>query len=354
MKIKKIIALAVAAASVISFGACSDNSGKATQAGLNNIYENKSLQEEYIKNPDTFKEHASDYGMSEEEADDFVQNSEKWGVYNLDVIVSNPGKNDYTYENIIVEELEKEGIYISSVPANGELTLPGGATDKSFPVTIIVDKTKIDTVDLFEIISKLDISLKGYETPSDDSEVAEEDKTVINVENKVEEIKTETPEQIAKEVKAKRNGFIKNGGMVLESWQQNDLAFKNEASKNFDMDSETAASIIKKGSGWVSMVLDIEVENKSGKDITVYNIITENNGANSFWVSKVSLYGEYSLPKDAKDYVPVTVLFNAEQAGKSAEEIAAGLKMQLVYSETGEEDSYGNTSVMLKKTIDIA
>ena len=53
MKVKKILSLLLAAVMLLSFAACSGGSGK-TVAELNQIFEDGSLKQYYLKNPETF------------------------------------------------------------------------------------------------------------------------------------------------------------------------------------------------------------------------------------------------------------------------------------------------------------
>lgn len=348
MKVKRILSLLLAAVMLLSFAACSGNSGK-TVAELNQIFEDGSLKQYYLNNPETFMAAAQEeISMSEADAQNFLANPDSWQVYSLEISVSNKGKEMFSYIGFEKAETEQEGFYFSTCPINGELSLPGGTENEFYPATIVINTEKVSIEKMYAAVAELDIVLLGYPTPEDDNEVIDPaDYAKTKVKNNITAPK-EDNEDSDKEIDAKRSS-IEDGSAYLKLYRENELIFANEAPL-YGMDSETAAQAMNKEGKWQCYVFYIAVENKTDTDLTVYRILPENNGANGVWLNSVSQYGEFSMASGMKDEIPVTVMVNPDAlGGKTVEETIAGMKIDLEYSKGTLMDANGNESIQIKK-----
>ena len=352
MKVKRILSLLLAAAMLLSFTACSGGSGK-TVAELNQIFEDGSLKQYYLNNPETFMAAAQEeISMSEADAQDFLANPDSWQVYSLEISVSNKGTEMFSYIGFEKAETKQEGFYFSTCPINGELSLPAGTENEFYPATIVINTSKVSVEKMYAAVAELDIVLLGYPTPEDDNEVVDpSDYTKIKVKNNVTAPKADN-EDSDKEIDAKRSS-IQDGSAYLNLYRENELIFANEAPL-YGMDSETAAQAMNKEGKWQCYVFYIAVENKTDTDLTVYRILPENNGANGVWLNSVSQYGEFSMASGMKDEIPVTVLVNPDSlGGKTVEETIAGMTINLEYSKGTLMDANGNESIQIKKIANV-
>ncbi|MBR3753909.1 MAG: hypothetical protein IKK49_02250 [Clostridia bacterium] len=348
MKVKKVLSLLLAALMLLSFAACSGNSGK-TVAELNRIFEDGSLKQYYLNNPETFMAIAQkEISMSEADAQDFLANPESWQVYSLEISVSNNGKEPFSYIGFKEADTEQEGFYFSTCPINGELSLPAGIENEFYPATIVINTSKVSTEEMYSAVAGLEIVLLGYPTPEDDNEVIDpSDYTEIKVKNNIT-APEDDKDNADKEIVAKRSS-IADGSAYLDLYRNNELIFANEA-KLYGMDSETAVQVTNKEGKWQCYVFYIAVENKTDTDLTVYRILPENNGANGVWLNSVSQYGEFSMASGMTDEIPVTILVNPDAlGGKTVEQVIAEMTIELEYSKGTLMDANGNESIQIKK-----
>ena len=348
MKVKRILSLLLAAVMLLSFAACSGNSGK-TVAELNRIFEDGSLKQYYLNNPETFMATAQkDIQMSEADAQAFLANPDSWQVYSLEISVSNKGDEAFSYIGFEKNENEQEGFYFSTCPINGELSLPAGIENEFYPATVIINTEKVSVEQMYSAVADLKIVLLGYPTPEDDDEVIDPaDYTKIKVINNIT-APEDDGESADKDISAKRSS-LQDGSAYLDLYRNNELIFANEA-KLYGMDSETAAQALNKEGKWQCYTFFIAVENKTDTDLTVYRILTENNGDKGVWLNSVSQYGEFSMSGGMKDEIPVTILVNPDAlGGKTVEQVIAQMAITLEYSKGTLMDANGNESIQIKK-----
>ena len=356
MKIKRIIALLLAGVMLFAFTACKGKEldvPKAGElyAGMSGVFEDGNLKSYYLKNPESFIRAAqSEYGLSEADAQAFVENSENWMFYTLNINISNKTKNTFTFISFSGSETP-DGLWMSTAPVNGELSMPSD-TAQAYPASILVNRDKVNVNQMYSAIANLEIEIFYCETPEDDDiEITEADCDKLKVNNKIiapEDDKIKAESQIS----AKRTGIEETSGF-LEAFKSNSAAFKNE-SELYGMDSETAAEAIAENSGWACYTLNIEVVNKTNDDLTIYTVTAENNGASGVWVCSVSQYGEFGMPGNDTQILPVTVLVDtAELGGKNVQDAIAEMNVSLEYVAGEVIDDFGNESILPTKTVNV-
>lgn len=356
MKTKKIIALLLAAAMLFAFAACSKKEVDIPKdgelyAGMSGVFEDGNLKSYYLKNPESFIRAAqNEYGLSEAEAQEFINNGENWKFYSLNVNISNKTEDSYTFIGFSDVETP-DGVWLSTTPINGELSMPAGLSEY-YPASLLVNGDKVNINQMYSAVANFDLEIFYCVTPeNDDVEITEDDCDRLKINNKIvapEEDKV----KVEKQISAKRTNIEDTSGF-LESFKSNSAAFKNE-SKLYGMDSETAAQVIADNSGWACYTLNIELVNKTNSDLTIYTVNAENNGASGIWVCSVSQYGEFGMPAKDTQILPVTVLVNtAELGGKSAQDAIAEMKLSLEYVAGEIVDDFGNESVLPTKTVEV-
>ena len=356
MKTKRIIAIVLAAVMLFAFTACKKNEPDIPKAGelyagMNSIFEDGNLKVYYLKNPESFiKAAQAEYGLSEADAQDFLDNDENWTFYNLNVKISNKTKDSFTFISFSDSETP-DGVWLSTEPINGELSLPAGES-QAYPASILVNSDKVNINQMYSAVANLDLELFYCKTPeNDDVDITESDCDKLKVSNKIiapEDDKVKAESQIS----AKRTN-IEDAADFLESFKSNSAAFKNE-SKLYGMDSETAAEAIAENSGWACYTLNIEIVNKTDTDLTVYTVNAEDNGKSGVWVCSVSQYGEYGMPANDTQILPVTVLVDtAELGGKTAQDAIAAMDLSLEYIAGEIIDDFGNESILPTKTVSV-
>ena len=357
MKIKRILALLLVGVMAFTFTACKDNKPTPNKpgtlyAGLDEIFEDGSLKSFYEKNPDLFMKAAqNEIGLTEAEAQAFLSDSSNWSFYSLNVKISNNTDKNYTFASFKGSETP-DGVWLSSCPVNGELSLPPSVNDTLYPATVIIDTNKVSTTQMYSAVANLDLDVIYYETPEDDEEEIPESKMKkLGVTNNIvapEADDVEPEEQIS----AKRTD-IEDASAFLEAFKSNPIAFSNE-SKLYGMDSETAATAISEDAGWQCYTLNIEIVNKTDDELSVNKIIAADNGKNGVWVCSVSQYGEYGMPANDTQILPVSVLVDPSAiGGKSAQEAIAQVVLQLEYIAGATIDDLGNESILPSKTVDV-
>ncbi len=352
MRIKKIITLLMAAVMLAGLAACGAVKGNVS-ATLEKIYDDRALKQHYIENPEMFMQVAqSDIALTKEQAKDFLENSQDWQVYALNVELINGNEQPYTFVGFELKSKTEDGFYFSNCPVNSELSLPNGEEAELYPASVVVDSRLVDIQHFYELAAQLEFYVLCYPTPDDDNEeVPEEDYIKIKVENKLEAPKSED-KPVKGELDAKRT-TIEDGSAYLDSYRNNDIAFVNQA-KLYGMDSETAAKVLAKNGGWQCLVLYINVENKIDEDITIHAIKTAANGESGVWLSSISLNGEFGLAPGGSEEMPVEVLVDTSVTGEQAvEELVAQLEIELEYSTGDMMDEYGNENINARKTAQV-
>lgn len=356
MKIKRVIAVVLAAVMLFAFAACKKNENYIPKdgelyAGMSGVFEDGNLKAFYLKNQESFIRAAqNEYGLSEADAQDFLSNDENWTFYNLNVNISNKTKDTFTF--ISFSDIETpDGVWLSTTPINGELSLPAGLS-QSYPASILVNGNKVSVNQMYSAVADFDLEILYCETPEDDDiEITEDDCDKLKVNNRIVAPEDDKV-KVEKQISAKRTNIEDTSGF-LDSFKSNSAAFKNE-SKLYGMDSETAAEVIADNSGWACYTLNIEIVNKTNTELTVYTVNAENNGASGVWVCSVSQYGEFGMPANDTQILPVTVLVDtAELGGKTAQEAIAAMNISLEYVAGEIIDDYGNESVLPTKTVPV-
>lgn len=360
MKTKRIIALLLAAVMLFAFTACKEEPEGKDQgttpgtlyAGLDNVYEDANLKAIYLEKPERFKENAkAEFGLTDDEIQSFFSESDKWGFYSLYVSINNNTDKSHTFISYKTSETP-DGMWISSVPANGELSVAMNTTDTIFPINVLINLDKITLNQMYAAAANLDIDLYHYETLADDDIIVPESewKTLKVTNNMVapEDDTVKAEDQIS----AKRT-TIEDASGYLEAFRSNSAAFANE-SKLYGMDSETAAKVIAEGSGWECYLLNIEIVNKTDDDLTVNKVIAANNGETGVWVCSLSEFGEFGMPANDKQILPVNVFVDPSAlGGKTAQEAIAQMQISLEYVAGELIDDEGNESLLPSKIVNV-
>lgn len=357
MKIKKITALMLAVVMLFAFTACKTEEKKGPEAGklyagLDLIYEDGQTKEFYLQNPELFMRAAqTEFGLSESDAQDFLKGGDNWVFYSLNIEISNNTDKYYSFVSFEGGETP-DGMWLSSCPINGELSVPPAQTDILYPATLLVDSSKVDVNLMYTTVAGFELKIVCYETPADDNiEVPESDRQKLEVTINIVAPEDDTV-KAEDQITAKRAN-IEDGSDFLDAHRSNSVAFYNEA-KLYGMTNETAANVIAADSGWECYILNIEITNKTDSDLTVYNINAEDNGKTGVWICSVSQYGEFGMPADDTQVLPVNVLVNtAELGGKSAQEAISEMKISLEYIAGEVVDEYGNENILPTKTVEV-
>lgn len=357
MKTKKFIAMLLVAVMVFAFAGCKDKPTSHNEPGtlfasLDEIYEDSQLKDYYLKNPDSFMRAAQDeIKLTEAQAQSFLSDSDNWSFYNLNVKVSNNTQVNYTFIGFESSETP-EGMWFSTLPVNGELSMPPAATEQLYPATVLINTAQMTPSQMYSAVAGLEVELVYYETPEDDEEEIPESKhKKLKITNNIiaPEQDDVAPEE---QISAKRKN-IEDASAFLEAYRANSIAFSNE-SKLYGMDSDTAAKAIAADSGWECYTLNIEIENKTDDDLSVIAVIAAENGKNGVWVCGVSQYGEYGMPANDKQVLPVSVLVDTGAlGGKPAQEVISQVAIQLEYVVGETIDELGNESLLPSKTVDV-
>ncbi len=350
MKTKRIVAVLLAVVMLFAFTACKDNK-KELSANLGSIFEDGNMKIFYQENPESFMRAAQDeFKLSEAQAQDFISNPDGWTVYNLNVSIVNKTEKKYTF--IAFEGGETpDGIWLSSSPINGELALVAGET-MIYPASVLIDNSKATVNQMFTAVANLELAILYCETPEDENaEVTESDCDRLIVENKLVAPEDNAVE-VEDEISAKRS-TVEEEPEYLKPFKTNSAAFKNE-SKLYGLDSETAAKIIAENSTWQSYRLNIELTNKTKSDLTIYKIVTAENGNNGVWISSLSEYGEFGMMPDDTQLLPVTVLVDTSAlGGKTVQDVIASMQISLEYIAGEVVDDFGNESVLPTRTVTV-
>lgn len=356
MKTKRIVALLLAAVMLFSFTACKgdpkpDKEG-ALYAGFDQVFNDEDTKYYYINNPEAFMRAAQyELKLDEKTAGEYLSDSDNWEFYSLNITINNNTDRNHTFVGFSAGEMP-DGMWLSNISSYGELSLPANVSGYDYPANVLIDTRKISVTEMYSTVANLEINVLYYETPADDeTEVPESEYKKLKVTCNIvepEEDKVKPEEQIS----AKRT-TIEDGSSFLETYRANSIAFSNEATL-FGLDSTTAAKVIAADSGWQWYTLNIEIENKTDDELNVNKIVAADNGANGVWVCNVSQYGEFGMPANDKQELPVSVLVDTSMLnGKSVQEAISQVKIQLEYIAGATVDDEGNESVLPSKTVEV-
>ncbi len=350
MRTKRIIAALLAVVMLFAFTACKDEK-KDLSASLANIFEDGNMKVFYQGNPDLFMRAAqNEFKISEAEAQSFTSNPDDWTFYNLNVRIVNKTEKKYTFIAFAGSEMP-DGIWLSSSPINGELTLAAGET-MLYPASVLINNSKATVNQMYDAVAKLKLELLYCETPADENaEVTESDCDRLEVENKLV-APEDNDVKVEDEVSAKR-ATVEADPAYLAPFKTNSVAFMNE-SKLYGIDSETAVKIIAENSTWESYRLNIDLTNKTGSDLTVYKIVSTENGKNGVWISSLSEYGEFGMMPNDTQSLPVTVLVDTSAlGGKTVQDVIASMPISLEYIAGEVIDDFGNESILPTRTVTV-
>lgn len=148
-------------------------------------------------------------------------------------------------------------------------------------------------------------------------------------------------------------GSVYDASSTLATYRTNsDWALKN-LTEIYGFGSADADSVINGKEEWKAYSLDVEVNNKSKDDITIYKFLVEKNGKNDVWVSTVA-NGEIGIVSGNKEPIGITVLVKGKDV--SAEDAAKAIKkfnIKIDYSKTPTENKEGVESIENHKTINV-
>lgn len=352
MKIKRIVSFALIVVMLFAFTACKKQPEPpkfegTLYASFDRVFEDGSAKVSYVKKTEALE---YEFGFDSNLAADFAASSDSWSVYSLNLKISNNTAVSQTFFEFSSSALP-DGMWLSKISRNGTVTVDTNITDVDFPATVIIDTRKVNVADMYKALGNIAIEIKYFATPADgNDEAPESEHKKLAVTNNL--VIPDTNIEPEKQLSAKRTN-IEDGSAFLETYRSNVAAFKSEA-ELFGIDEATAEKILAANSGWEWYTLNIEIENKTADDLTVFNIVAADNGKNGVWISSLSQYGEYGMPANNKSVLPVSVLVDTSAIGdKSAQEAIAALNIQLEYVAGELVDDEGNENVLPSKFINV-
>ncbi len=369
MKIKRIAALLLVVVMVFSFTACKEKPANnvnnmpviegTVYSCFDRVVEERAPKDSFLKKDkdgEVLIQATTDtldytFGFNAEQANDFIVSCDSWKAYSLNVKINNNTAVSQTFSEFTSNALP-DGMWLGKESLNGTMSIVANSTDVEFPAVLIIDTRKVNVADMCTVLDTIAIEIKYFATPDDgDDEAPESEYKRLSVTNNLElsDINLEPEKQLS----AKRT-TIEDGSSFLEIYKENPAAFSSEA-KLFGLDEATVSEVLAANSGWEWYTLNIEIQNKTADELNVLKIIADNNGSNGVWISGVSQYGEYGMPANKTDVLPVSVLVDTSAlGGKSAQEAIAELNIQLGYAageliyEDGEDEFSPENALPLK------
>lgn len=342
MKTKKFAALLLAVLMLFSFTSCKPlklkkDKSEPLNMTLNAVCYDDGMKASFLKHKDRFTNVlAASYGMSKEQANDFLKNADRYGVYSIDTRIQNREENSYTFLKIKVEG-EHDGIWLNNRSINGEISVPAGSISTDFMLSFIADNQKLDIPAIYETLSDLKISVLYYVTPADDeTTVKESEYKTLSAKNYI--ALPDDTDQL-KEVKA-TFGSVEDGGDY-------DELFKNDKATltGYGFADAVAERYLAKNSKWECFALEVNVGNYNIENLTIYGTTVQANGQKGVWVSEKSMDGdEIGIPGGNESSVYFLLLVDHDVAGgatiaETVESMKISLRCSIDHTGTEQPDT---------------
>ncbi len=352
MKTKKIAVLLLAVLMLFSFTSCKPLKLKKKldplDMVLSTVRYDDGMKASFLKHKDRFTDvHAASYGMNKEQANDFLKNADRYGVYSIDTRIQNREENSYTFLKIQVEG-EHDGIWLNDRSINGEISVPAGSISTDFMLSFIADNQKLDIPAIYETLSDLKISVVYYVTPADDeTTVKESEYKTLSAKNYI--ALSDDTDQL-KEVKA-TFGSVEDGGDYEE-------LFKNDKATltGYGFADAVTERYLAKNTKWECYVLAVNVDNNNNtENLTVYGTTVQANGQKGVWVSEKSMDGdEIGIPGGNESTVYFLLLVDPDvPGGVTVAETVKSMKISLRCSMDRTDIEQPDTCLSVPGTIEV-
>ncbi len=358
------------------FVSCSRNNGGSSAdepltAKVNVVYEDGVTAEMLRANPENFLERQQDtYGMDEVSAKSFIKDTNKWQVYNVEVLINNATSDDLMFYFIESESNGKSGIFIGRESIDGEFGVPAGVKDVTYNVSFIVNIENRTPQQVLSDVNAIDFTLRYSSKPAVSDEDKIDESNLLSLYIKGLGSDGEATAAGGKDGAGSDKDTSKGDGLatselsasksdaslysdMLEVYRKNPRAFASE-SENFGFAHDDAEDILG-DKGYKIYRLNISLKNNSTHDLTIYNTLSASNGKDGIYVNRVSEYGEFSIAGGSEQVMPVTVL--VKTSGRSDDECIGdilSLKLTLEYSKTPTINASGLESIEEIKTLAVA
>ena len=148
-------------------------------------------------------------------------------------------------------------------------------------------------------------------------------------------------------------GSVFDGASLLDVYYSHPGTALKDLEKDFGLSPENAESVLNAKTEWKAYSLEIEVDNKSSDDITLYAYDVKNNGKDNIWLITVA-DPEIAIISGNKQTVALTALVKGSDV--SAQDAADAIKkynIKIDYTKTPVKNDAGVESIERHKMISV-
>ena len=330
MKTKRIAALCLAVLMLFGFSACKNPFKKVKReplsVTLSFVHYDDGLKASFLKNKDRFvKNLAATYGMSAEQANDLLKNSDKYGVFRIESTVVNQEEGGRTFAKVEASGAH-DGVWLCRNSLNGQLGVPAGTTTHDFELSFVADIQKLDASAIYQPLRVLSFTVYYYDTPAnDDVEVAESAYRSLTAHNNIDSPDSSDPiEGLSVSLES-----VEDGGDYEKLFRTDKAALLH-----YGFDAAAVDRFTAKGSQWACYLLNVKVVNSSAEEILFYDMEMPQNGIDGVWVAQKSLDGdEFGLSGGTESTFAYLLLVDPEAAGSATlTDSVKAMKLSLQYT----------------------
>ncbi len=146
---------------------------------------------------------------------------------------------------------------------------------------------------------------------------------------------------------------VYDGTALLDVYYKNTSTAVNKLTKMFGISSLDAESVMNDREEWKAYSLEIEVDNKSKEDITLYTYDVPNNGKDNIWLITVA---DPEIEIISGNKLKISVMALAKGKDITAADAADAIKKYIIkidYSKTPNKNDAGVESIERHKTIKV-
>lgn len=366
---KKAFAALLALTMLFVFAACGDDKPvsvedeKTITAVIGSIYEDQPMATYLRANPDRFYEkQALSYNLDTEQAKSFIENTDEWQVYSVEIMITNKTADELVFYYIESPASAEKGIWFGKESSDGEFGVVAGAENAVYHASLIARMDNRLSQEVIKDVKSVDFTLKYSVKPASENEDTIDENSLQSLVLKGSEVQTTTVAKVDDGGKKDDDNDESKGETLVtpelviskmtseelpslyDIYKNNTAAFESECA-NFGFDKANAAEVFANGSEYKFYRITFSVKNNKDFDATVwYNKTSAGN--NGIWLNRVSEYGEFSIEAGGESEMPVYVLINAE--GKTEDECYRAimeLNVEFTCSKTPVENEAGLESV---------
>ena len=356
--ISAILVITLAAAVVFAFAGCKKNPTKEFE-DLRFIYEDiiedDVLLEKYANDVHRYRDIiAEDFGLGEENTDNFYENFAEYYIYGMTVKTLNYTESDITILSVESDSNGKNGVYVRKSVNGAENGVEAKLPENDYfanamTVHILCENVELSMAQVVETVMDMNLTVK-YTDGTTEKEL------ILKVEENIEITAAPSGDKVI----ALRGEEFGAKEALIDTYVSDKGTYSKTLADDFGMGKKGAEDFFANPDKYDAYTYAVSVENLSGHDIVIYDISPVKNGRNDVFV-KVGFSGEMGIPKKSADAGYVLPPFminvingNTEKLDDEVLSTVDSIKFNITYAEKLVDGNADSEEVGERKTVEIS